>query len=118
MNRYALFLAVFVARRRAELNITVAEAAHHAGISTATWEALESGAFVPSPHCPLINELAHVLDANPTEVSFRACVAEYNRDIDSASVTDASVACPFSDHHFLQVLDVAPSARANRTQLR
>lgn len=82
MNRYALLLATFVARRRAALNLTVEAAAHHAGITAEVWRELESGDFVPCYMCELIDQLAHVLDVSLTKLSMVACISEYNQSID------------------------------------
>jgi transcriptional regulator with XRE-family HTH domain len=107
-------LATFVQRRRAALNLTVEAAAEHAGVPAEFWRAIESGAFVPpAHHCQLLAEIGHVLDVSSDALSFWACASEYNEDIDFPSAIDGYVACPFSDSHLLQALDVAPSARAN-----
>ena len=96
MNDLALMFSIFVACRRAELTLSVDAAAAHAGISAEAWRDIESGAVVPPHSSWVINELAHVLDVSSTQLSFIACVSEYNRSIQraasnpSATASDAS----------------------------
>lgn len=85
MNHLSQLFSIFVACRRAELTLSVDAAAAHAGISAEVWRDIESGAVVPPHSSWVINELAHVLDVSSTQLSFIACVSEYNRSISRAA---------------------------------
>ncbi len=81
MNRYALILATYLLRRRAELNLTIDEAADRAGIASDEWLSLEHGRRVPNQDDnATFNAVADALETSPTQIAFLACVAEHNQN--------------------------------------
>jgi hypothetical protein len=75
----AFALAIYLLRRRAELNLTIDQAAERAGITTDEWRSLERGHV--SQQSDLILSLANALETSRMTVSFMACIAEYNQKI-------------------------------------
>ncbi len=79
MNSDALLLATYLLRRRAELNLTVDEAAVRAGITSDEWFSLERGRVPDQDDNATFNAVADALETSTTKIAFLACVAEHNQ---------------------------------------
>lgn len=76
---YACALARYVRRRRAELGMTVEEAAKLAGMQISEWLALEAG-WVPSERSEM-RPIAEVLETSVSQISVLALICRHAQDV-------------------------------------